>query len=113
MIAFETLKATALSFPNAMEAPHFENLAFKVNKKIFATYNPTHQRATVKLNAIDQQVFVKVSEGAINAVPNKWGKQGWTNIDLNTVHPDLCIDAFTTAYCTVAPPALALQVRPE
>ena len=110
---FKAFKTLALSFPNTIEAPHFENVAFKVNKKIFATYNPTHNRATVKLNAIDQQVFVKVSNGAINAVPNKWGLQGWTNIDLNTVHEDLCIDAITTAYCTVAPPALALQVRPS
>ena len=110
---FKDIKTLALSFPNTNEAPHFENVAFKVNKKIFATYNPAHNRATVKLNAIDQQVFVKVSNGAINAVPNKWGLQGWTNIDLNTVHEDLCIDAITTAYCTVAPPALALQVRPS
>ena len=109
---FKKFKTLALSFPNTLEAPHFENVAFKVNKKIFATYNPTHNRATVKLNAIDQQVFVKVSNGAIKAEPNNRGLQGWTNIDLNTVHEDLCIDAITTAYCTVAPPALALQVRP-
>lgn len=113
MIAFKDIKKLALSFPNTLEAPHFENTAFKVNKKIFATYNPTHHRATVKLNAIDQQVFEKVSNGSINAVPNKWGKQGWTNIDLNSVHPDLFTDALTTAYCTVAPPTLALQVRPS
>ena len=111
MIHFEEIKNLALSFPNTIVAPHFENVAFKVNKKIFASYHPTHNRATVKLNAIDQQVFVKVSNGAIYAVPNKWGLQGWTNIDLNTVHADLFTDALTTAYCNVAPPALSQIVR--
>jgi hypothetical protein len=36
-------------------------------------------------------------------VPNKWGKQGWTFIDLNSVDEALFVDALTTAYCEVAP----------
>ncbi|MDI1233434.1 MAG: MmcQ/YjbR family DNA-binding protein [bacterium] len=113
MIDFNEFKKLALSFPQTIEAPHFVNIAFKVNKKIFATYNPEQNRATVKLNTIDQDVFTIISKGSIFPVPNKWGLQGWTNIDLNMVQNELFIDAITTSYCNVAPPSLALQIRPE
>jgi hypothetical protein len=46
-------------------------------------------------------------------VDNKWGNQGWTLIELSSVHPDLFMDALTTAYCEVAPKKLADQIRPN
>ena len=46
-------------------------------------------------------------------VDNKWGKQGWTLIEMNKVHKDLFIDALTTAYCTVAPKKLSEKIRPN
>jgi hypothetical protein len=49
----------------------------------------------------------------IYPVNNKWGKQGWTIIEMNLVHKDIFEDAITTAYCTVASKKLAEQVRPK
>jgi hypothetical protein len=46
-------------------------------------------------------------------VDNKWGKQGWTIIEMSKVHKDLFVDALTTAYCEVAPKKLADQIRPN
>lgn len=112
MIPFEAFKQLALSLPQVTEEPHFEKTSFRVNKKIFATYDSSVNRATVKLSAIDQDVFVVAGKQAIYAVDNKWGKQGWTIIELSFVHPDLCADALTTAYCSVAPKPLATLVRP-
>ena len=36
-------------------------------------------------------------------VPNKWGKQGWTHINLKTIPEEMCLDALAAAYSEVAP----------
>lgn len=101
MITNEIFRQIALGLPGATEQPHFEKTSFRIGKKIFATLNEKHNRACIKLNEIDQNVFSAVSHSAIYPVPNKWGKQGWTNIDLETVDPELLEDAIQTSFNTV------------
>jgi predicted DNA-binding protein (MmcQ/YjbR family) len=113
MVSFEILRKLALSFPEAVEEPHFEKASFRVNKKIFATYDKTKNRATVKLSEIDQDVFSSGVKGVIFPVDNKWGKQGWTIIEMDKVKRDLFVDVVTTAYCEVAPKKLSELVRPR
>jgi len=112
MVNIDTVRALALSFPESTEEPHFEKTSFRVNKKIFATYDFKKQRVCIKLSEIDQNVFSSADQIAIFPVGNKWGKQGWTFVELNKVHPDLFIDALTTSYCEVAPLKLAALIRP-
>ena len=113
MISVNTLRKIALSFPEVTEEPHFEKTSFRVKKKIFATYDGRNKRACIKLCEIDQDVFSWAGEKIIYPVDNKWGKQGWTLIEMKKVRRDLFIDALTTAYCEVAPQKLADQVRPR
>jgi hypothetical protein len=113
MISLKTLRKTALSFPEVTEEPHFEKTSFKVKKKIFATYDDKNKRACIKLSEIDQDVFASADGVTIYPVDNKWGKQGWTLIEMTKVNKDLFVDALTTAYCEVAPKKLAQQVRPN
>jgi predicted DNA-binding protein (MmcQ/YjbR family) len=113
MLTIETLRKLALSFPEATEEPHFEKTSFRVKKKIFATYDSKLKRACIKLSQIDQDVFSSADKTIIYPVDNKWGKQGWTIIEMEKVHEDLFIDALTTAYCEVAPKKLAEQLRPN
>ncbi len=111
MVTIDTFRKIALAFPEATEEPHFEKISFRVKKKIFATYDDRNDRACIKLSEIDQHVFSTSNQNGISAVDNKWGKQGWTLIEFNTVNPDIFVDALTTAYCEVAPKKLAQQVR--
>ena len=111
MITVDTLRKLALSFPEVIEAPHFEKTSFRVNKKIFATYDNTKNQVCIKLSEIDQDVFSSFDKSVIFPVDNKWGKLGWTMIDLNIVSYDVFIDALMTAYCEVAPKKLADLVR--
>jgi predicted DNA-binding protein (MmcQ/YjbR family) len=113
MISIDTFRKLALSFPETTEEPHFEKTSFRVKKKIFGTYDEKHKRACLKLSEIDQDVFSSSDKTIIYAVPNKWGKQGWTLIELQKVKKELFIDALTTAYCEVAPKKLADQIRPN
>ncbi len=113
MSNFTILKQIALSFPETTEEPHFENTSFRVKKKIFATYDHSHNRACLKFSEIDQSVFSCIDKNIIYPVPNKWGKQGWTFVQLENLEKEILVDALTTAYCTVAPKKLAEQVRPR
>lgn len=101
MVTIETLRKLALSFPNATEEPHFEKTSFRVNKKIFVTFDERDNRAVLKLNEIDQSVFSASSELIFYPVPNKWGKQGWTIVELSKVRPEMLEDALILSYQTV------------
>jgi predicted DNA-binding protein (MmcQ/YjbR family) len=111
MVSISTFRKIALSFPGATEDLHFEKISFRVNKKIFATYDSKLNRACIKLPEIEQHIFSTADRQNIFPVDNKWGKQGWTLVEMTSVLKDLFTDALTTAYCLVAPKKLADQLR--
>jgi predicted DNA-binding protein (MmcQ/YjbR family) len=103
MVSIKTFRALALSFPETSEQPHFKKTSFRVGKKIFATYDEKNNSVCIKLSEIDQDVFSSYNNEIIYAVPNKWGKQGWTLIELKAVPKAIFIDAIKMAYNEVAP----------
>nr|WP_199002980.1 MmcQ/YjbR family DNA-binding protein [Flavobacterium sp. ASV13] len=103
MVTIENFRKTALSFPDATEEPHFEKTSFRVKKKIFATFNKKNNWAVLKLNEIDQSVFCASSEMIFYPIQNKWGKQGWTIVELTKVRPEIFEDALKLSYQNVAP----------
>ncbi len=113
MITIATLRKIALSFPETTEDPHFEKTSFRVKNKIFATYDEVMTRACIKLSEIDQDVFSSADRTSIFPVDSKWGRRGWTVIEMKKVRQDIFVDALTTAYCEVAPAKLAGLVRPD
>lgn len=102
MVDLESFRKLALSFPDSVEAPHFEKASFRYKKKIFATLSSKDKRAVLKLSLEDQSVFCDYDEEIFYPVPNKWGKQGWTIVELKRVRKDMCKDALTQAYGVVS-----------
>lgn len=98
MVTINQFKKLALSLPGASEEPHFEKTSFRVKKKIFATLSEENSMGVVKLSEIDQSVFSAFDRSVIFPVDNKWGKQGWTAINLKKVRKDMLEDALTSAY---------------
>ncbi|WP_423128767.1 MmcQ/YjbR family DNA-binding protein [Gaoshiqia sp. Z1-71] len=113
MVTIDTFRKIALSFPEVIEEPHFDKTSFRVKKKIFATYDQKNKRVCIKLSEVDQSVFCSAAKTVIFPVDNKWGKQGWTLVEMSKVRKDLFIDALTTSYCEVAPKRLSDQIRPN
>jgi predicted DNA-binding protein (MmcQ/YjbR family) len=111
MVTIDTFRKVALSFPEATEKAHFKKTSFRVKEKIFATYDEAQKRACIRLTEVDQDVFYSADRTIIYPADNKWGKQGWTLIEMKKVQKDLFIDALITAYCSVAPKKLADLVR--
>jgi hypothetical protein len=102
MVNQETFRELALSFPGAVELPHFEKTSFRAaNKKIFATLDVKNNRACLMLSLIDQSVFCAFDQSVIYPVPNKWGKQGATFVELKTVRKTMLKDAMTQAHTKV------------
>lgn len=102
MVTIETFRTLALSFPETTEEPHFEKTSFRIKKRIFATIDEKNNRGVLKFSEIDQSVFCSSSEMFFYPVPNKWGKQGWTIVDLDKVPNDMFQDAISISYYTLA-----------
>jgi hypothetical protein len=75
----------ALSLENATEAPHFDRIAFRTPRRIFATL----ARSGVDLNFMFdhalQAHFCALAPEAIAPVPGGWGRMGATRCDLKEV----------------------------
>lgn len=110
MATFGTMERIVLTFPEVMVEPHFEKISFRIKKKIFATYDEKNNRVTVKLTETEQGHFSSLSS-SIYPVDNKWGKQGWTFIELSEVTQDLLTQTLTKAYCEVAPKKLSERIQ--
>jgi hypothetical protein len=115
MVAIDIAYKLATAFDEVTEAPHHDPLvnAFKVKGKIFATLNKVEKRMTVRLTPLNQNVFCTFDNTVIYPVPNKWGTQGWTHVNLKKVRKEMLQDILSVAYCTVAPKKLAEKYRVE
>ncbi|MES2776780.1 MAG: MmcQ/YjbR family DNA-binding protein [Bacteroidota bacterium] len=101
MVSIATFRQMALSFPGAIEQPHFEKISFRVKKKIFATLSEATGIAVLKLSLLDQSVFCAFDKEIIYPVPGAWGRQGWTMLVLKKIKKNMLKDALTVAYSTV------------
>ena len=102
MVTFKTLQALALSFSEVNEQPHFHKVSFRIGKKIFATYDEKANQAVVKLSAAEQDIFCLIDKAIIYPVPNKWGTQGWTIVEMKLVKKGLLTEVLKTAYENVS-----------
>lgn len=107
MISNKQFIKYALSYEDCVETDHFDHKAYTVKKKIFVTHNIKENRCCVKLTPEQQSLFCLIDETLIFPVPNKWGKQGWTLVNLKKVNKEILIEILTVAYCNVAPAKLA------
>lgn len=101
MVNSQTVRNIALSLEGTVELPHFEKTSFRLKKKIYATMDEKMQVVTIKLNEIDQSIFVAIDKVMIYRVPNKWGLQGWTIIDLKKANMELLEEALGKAWQTL------------
>ena len=75
------VRRIALSLAGTAEAPHFDRTAFKV-ARIYATLAPDGKTLNVKLTPDEQELKCHVAPDMFSPVPNAWGRQGWTTMQL-------------------------------
>jgi predicted DNA-binding protein (MmcQ/YjbR family) len=113
MVSIEGFRVFVSFLPEALEAPHFDKTSFRIKTKIFASYDASKHQACLKLSEKDLVVFSSIDKTVIYPVANKWGKQGWTIVEMNNVHPDVFRDILLTSYCQVAPKKLGDPMKPK
>ena len=109
MVSQAVFRKYASGFAEVTEEPHFKKASFLVRKKIFTTLDTRYNKVCVKLTEADQAAFTAMAPETIYAVPDKWGKMGWTYLDLGKITKPQLKAILTAAYCTVAPKVLGKQ----
>jgi hypothetical protein len=113
MVTIAHFRQLALSYPDAVEMPHFDLTSFRWKKKIFATYHAKDNRAMLKLSAVDQSVFCSWDPGVIFPVPGGWGRSGATFVELSRVPKPMFRDALGRAYDRLAGPKGGTSKAPK
>jgi hypothetical protein len=97
----------ALSLENATEAPHFDRIAFRTPRRIFATLARGGGDLNFMFDHAQQAEFCARAPEAISPVPGGWGRMGATRCELKA------IDAATFTAALKAAHARANAPRPK
>jgi YjbR len=82
MATGKDLRRIALSLEGTTEAPHFDRAAFRVHR-IYVTVAADGRTANFKFMPDEQELKCITAPEAFAAVPNAWGRQGWTTATLS------------------------------
>jgi hypothetical protein len=82
MATGKDLRRIALSLAGTTEAPHFDRAAFRV-ERIYVTLAADGRSANFKFTPDEQEFKCMMAPEAFEAIPNAWGKQGWTTAKLS------------------------------
>jgi YjbR len=102
MATGEELRRMALSLAGTTEAPHFDRAAFKV-VRIYVTLAGDGQSANFKFTPDEQEFKCMMAPEVFVAVPNAWGKQGWTTANLSSLSAAELASALDTAWRHAVP----------
>lgn len=97
MPSSETFTQIASTLPGVTSAPHFDRLAFKVNR-IFATLAADGLTANLKFTPEEQEFKCLISPDVYFAIDNGWGRQGWTTLDLTVASEEEIAAALAMAH---------------
>ncbi|MEQ1612069.1 MAG: MmcQ/YjbR family DNA-binding protein [Hyphomicrobiaceae bacterium] len=81
MATGDDLKRLVMALEGTTSAPHFERTAFKF-ARIYATLGPDGLTANFKITPDEQELKCLTAPDAFEPVPNAWGRQGWTIVEL-------------------------------
>ena len=75
----------ALALPLASEAPHFDRVAFRTPRKIFATLGTETGDLNLMFDPDLRDFYCEQAPKAFAPVPGGWGRMGATRCDLRKV----------------------------
>ncbi len=75
----------ALALENASAVPHFDRLAFRTPRRIFATLARNGNDLNFMFDHAQQAHFCELAPHALAPVPGGWGRMGATSCDLTQV----------------------------
>jgi hypothetical protein len=110
MLSWQAARRLALALPQSEERDHFGAPSFRVKGKIFAqlpAHDKEEQRVLVKMSAADQaELMGSDPETFSAAVPQWWGRHGWTYVQLATIEEPMLRDLLFQSWRYAAPKRL-------
>ena len=105
-MALSTARARKLllRFDDASEAPHFDRVAFRTPRRIFATLAGDGRDVNFMLDPLAQEAFCEMAPAALAPVPGGWGRMGATRCDLKKVDEPLFLAASEAAHARASQP---------
>ena len=100
MVSEDRVRELALSFPEAVEVPHWGKPSFRASKRIFATLGEYDGIAVLKIPVDEQEVLLTAAPDAFEQ--NAWSKQGWLGVKLDVVDGDMFEELIEGAWRRVA-----------
>jgi hypothetical protein len=97
MATASDVRKLALGLEGTTEHPHFDRAAFKV-KRIYATLAADGKSLNLKLTPEEQEFKTMMAPEIFSQIPNAWGRQGWTRVDLKTIGKAELAAALATAW---------------
>jgi len=91
------LRRAALALEGTSEHPHFDRAAFKA-VRIYVTLAPDGKTANFKFTPEEQEFKCMLAPEAFTAIPNGWGRQGWTTATLSRLSKAELQDALRIAW---------------
>lgn len=93
-----------LRFDDASEAPHFDRVAFRTPRRIFATLAGDGRDVNFMFDPLAQETFCEMAPSILAPVPGGWGRMGATRCDLKKVDEPLFIAASEAAHARARQP---------
>jgi hypothetical protein len=97
------VKELALALPGASEAPHFDRVAFRTPRKMFATLGAAGRDLNLMFNPELRDFFCDVAPDSFAPVSGGWGRMGATRCDLRAVDEVTLTSALIAAHELAAP----------
>ncbi len=91
------LRRAALALEGTTESPHFDRAAFKA-VRIYVTLAADGRTANFKFSPEEQEFKCLLAPNAFTAIPNGWGRQGWTTAVLSKLSKAELHDALRIAW---------------
>lgn len=99
----DDFRSLALALPGATEGAHMGHPDFRINGKVFATlYYPNTEWGMVKLSPEQQHDYMRMQPNIFMPATGAWGRQGCTNVRLETADPHTLDEALRFAYSAAA-----------
>ena len=109
MASGSDLRAFALSLPKALEKPHFDRTAFRVDAprgRIFVTMGADETEASLMLSRDEQDMICAAEPDIFAPLQNKWGEKGATMMRLAKADDATLRSALIMAWRRAAPEKL-------
>jgi len=105
-------RALALLLENTSQAPHFDRVAFRTPRRIFATLARDGSDMNFMFDLAQQELFCSQAAHAIAPVPGGWGRMGATRCDLKKIDAATFTSALKAAHARANAPKTKTKSAP-